>query len=442
MTDPDPDDGPELVPLTSAPWQPSRRAALGLLAGISAVTLLFSHPEFSSETLPTPEPVRLMQHPDKMANVLDTLRKFYPKDHVAYALENPKAHFIHSSPVSGNSFSIYNRKSHSHLDQIVAKHKGNRVGMTCALVEHFEGRISNVYKDTEKLPTTGAGFLLYPVGKDRPREKLVKRTLGIEYKDLYEGKIKLTDPQIRKLARAFILERDAHLEETLRRANKGNAKAPRNMDPVARAFIITMLYQSPALLEGSSKNTREQVRGVTYPLLRIMCDKNSTEDKKEQAMQDLIHYYAASVQMKYVHENPISNNMRLAYSMRGALIESATTPDADNRNAAAMLAMQIRTSVRDQRALSSRTPVIVLDGLPPGTGFRELLEDPLCQFDRNAECVVLAPGLGLMAVHRNTRIELTAVHDEKYEDVIILSDEKPSAREALYAHFDNRLTLR
>lgn len=440
MTDIDPDDGPELIP--RAPLPPlSRKAALGLLAGISAVTLVFSHPEFGDEP-PPPEPGRFMKHPDKMANVLDTLRKFYPKNEVAYALENPKAHFIHSSPVSGNSFSIYNRKSHSQLDQIVAKHQGNRTGMTCALVEHFEGRISGVYKDTEKLPTTGAGFLLYPVGKDRPREKLVKKTLGIEYKDLYQGKVKLTDPQIRKLARAFILERDAHLEKTLLSANGGDAGAAKRMDPAARAFIISMLYQCPALLEGSSAETRAQVRGVTYPLLRTMCSASASEEQKEQAMQDMVHYYAAAVQMKYVHEDPIQNNMRLAYSQRGSLIESVTTPDKDNRNAAAMLAMQIRTSVRDQRALSRRDPVVVLDGLPPGVSFRQIFEDPLCQFDRNKECVVFVLASGLIARQRDNQIELTAVHMPDYEDVIILPGEKPSAREALYTHFDNRLALR
>ena len=315
----------------------SRKARLGLFAvaafGVCSRLWPSAHEDH-------PDPAAYMSTPQHMDSVVKVLRADF-RDESQIALRNPKQHFIYTAPMIGQRYSLYSEKNEERKNEIINRYnlaakknkKAAYQNLVCDVIALCEGASSGAYKDTEGNVTIAHGILLTKPGHDRPREKLIEKTLRISYKNLYNGKTKLSARQCRQLTLAFAGTFEKQLESASAKAMGNNKKAANNIDPVQRAFVISMLYQAPNLLR------RDAV--LSDPLLRVMCSKQATDEEKNQAFVKLTEFYAASVALRYGSDKKRENSNGLLYSQRASMI-------AGDRVSADLIAMQIHSACSDQ----------------------------------------------------------------------------------------------
>lgn len=388
-----------------------RAARIGLLA-LSFVGLgkWFMGPSAEQHA----DPKLYTQDPTHMDSLVKILKKDFASD-AAVLFKDPKQHFIYTAPLKGQRFSIYSELNENRKNDMIEKYrkdakkdkKAAYQNLVCGFIGLCENMSANVYQDTEGKATTAQGFLLPEPGKDKAREKLVKRTLGINYKKLHANQVKLTHTEGRKLTRAFVNGLEKDLDKKLTKINGGDKNAAKNMDPVQRAFLLSMLYQAPNLLG------RDSV--IVTPLLQKMCARRGASSKKE-AFLKLNEFYAASALLHYTSDKLDNGKQRVSYCQRASMI-------AGNDVSADLLAMQINTACRAQKNKRGGALVVIAGPLPEGTTFQKLLENELCGWDEDGKATVIFLAAAAKAKQNGDDIAVSSKRDEDYGYTIRLSED-------------------
>ncbi len=262
MNDIDHDDEAELIPLPPTPPM-SRGRAFGLLTGIAALTLLFAKPDFGDAQHPDPE--SFMSHPENMAGVSDTLKAFAPEVAKRLTADNIKTRFVYTSAMADQIYSHFTDENQKKLQAMLEKFQqdGRQDDLVFGFISHFEGVRPKSYDDSEGVRTIGCGYAMSKPGTliGGGPEKFMCETLGIDkdqYKEFYKGDRALSFSQMRKLTMDWIRKNNGIRESLNGTLSKitGQEDAINLLDPVHKACLLTMMYQSPAALTGMGKTKK------------------------------------------------------------------------------------------------------------------------------------------------------------------------------------------